>query len=83
MKEFIMAALPFIILGLCIIIIIKSNMNNKNKDNTYISEGMILGMCFGLLISSSLKLNTGLYLTLGMIIGEAIGCNITKDNKKK
>lgn len=83
MKEFIMAALPFIILGLCIIIIIKFNMDDKNKDNTYILEGMGLGMSFGLMIGSALKYDIGLCLSLGMIIGEVIGYSLTKDNKKK
>lgn len=84
MKDFILAALPFIILGVCVIIICKCNKNNKNKDNTYILEGMVLGMGFGLMLGTMPNYNTGLCLLLGMVIGEAIGCSIEKkDNMKK
>lgn len=84
MKDFIVAALPFIILGVCIAVICKCNKDNKNKDNTYILEGMVLGMSFGLMFGNMLNYNTGLCLSLGMVIGEAVGCSIEKkDNKKK
>ncbi len=84
MKDFIMAALPFIILGVCIVIICKCNKDNKNKDNTYILEGMVLGMSFGLMLGTMLEYSTGLCLSLGMVIGQTIGCSIEKkDGKKK
>ena len=76
MKDFILSALPFIIMGLCLAIIFA---NFKKGKNTHCSEGMCIGMCFGVAISSSLKINMGLGMSLGMLIGETIG--ILKEKK--
>lgn len=76
MKDFILGALPFIIIGICLAIICA---NFKEEKKTYCSEGMALGMCFGVAISSALKINLGLGISIGMLIGEAIG--ITKEKK--
>ena len=75
MKDFIMAALPFVILGICVIVII---INRKDSKKTYISEGMCLGMSFGVMISSMFSNNYGLGISLGMFVGEAIGSLILK-----
>lgn len=75
MKDFIIAALPFIVIGICLAIICA---NYKEKKQTYCSEGMSIGMCFGVAISTSLKINMGLGLSLGMLIGETIGILIEK-----
>lgn len=76
MKDFIFAALPFVIIGICVAIIAA---NYKNEKKTYASEGMALGMCFGVAISSAFHINYGLGISLGLLIGEAIG--ITKEKK--
>lgn len=75
MKDFISSALPFVIIGLCIAIIFA---NYKNNKETYINEGMSIGMCFGVATSLILKINMGLGISLGMIIGETIGILIEK-----
>lgn len=75
MKDFIFAALPFIIIGICLAIICA---NGKKYKHTYCSEGMALGMCLGVAISTVLKINIGLGICIGMLIGEAIGINIEK-----
>lgn len=80
MKEFILAALPFVVTGVSIAVIV---INNKSKkEETYISEGMCLGMCFGVSFGCMFTNNLGLFLSLGMLIGEAIG-NCIKKNKKE
>lgn len=76
MKDFILTALPFVIIGICIAII---SANFKNGKKTYLSEGMAIGMCFGVAISTSLHINLGLGISIGMLIGEAIG--ISKEKK--
>ena len=76
MKDFILSALPFIVIGICLAIICA---NFKNEKKTYCSEGMAIGMCFGVAISSVLKINTGLGMSIGMLVGEAIG--ISKEKK--
>ena len=41
MKDFILAALTFVIIGICIVIIVVNNNKNKSKsEKTYICEGM-------------------------------------------
>ncbi len=76
MKEFILAALPYIITGLSIIIIC---VNNKKKNKNYIMEGMLFGLSLGASLSTTLKVDMGLGMTIGMLIGEAIGSYIKKE----
>lgn len=75
MKDFIFAALPFIIIGISLAVICA---NFKNEKKTYCSEGMAVGMCFGVAIASALKVNMGLGISIGMLVGEAIGITIEK-----
>lgn len=75
MKEFILSALPWVIIGLCIVVICA---NKKSKKNDYISEGMCIGMSLGILFSTMLNINLCLGLSIGMLIGEAIGISIKK-----
>lgn len=76
MKDFILAALPFVIIGICLAFIFA---NYKEGKKTYCSEGMAIGMCLGVAISSSFHINLSLGISIGMLIGEAIG--ITKEKK--
>ena len=76
MKDFILAALPFIVIGICLAVICA---NGKKYKQTYCSEGMAIGMCFGTAIASALHINLGLGISIGMLIGEAIGIS----NEKK
>lgn len=75
MKDFIFAALPFIIIGLCLAYIFANG--NKYKQ-TYCSEGMAIGMSLGVTIATALHINLGLGISIGMLIGEAIGISIEK-----
>ncbi len=75
MKEFIIACLPFVVMGVAVVIVI---VNSKKNKKNYITEGMILGMSFGLMISNCFDGNMGLGLSLGMLIGEAIGSFVKK-----
>ena len=51
MKDFIISALPFVIIGICLAIIFA---NFKKGKQTYCSEGMSIGMCLGLVLSTTL-----------------------------
>ena len=82
MKEVILAALPFVVIGLCVAVIAKNN-NIKKGEKTYITEGMCLGMCFGALIGCMFKNYIGIFLSLGMLVGETIGCFIKKNEKEE
>ena len=75
MKDFIFAALPFIIIGLCLAVICA---NGEKYKQTYCSEGMAIGMCLGVVMASALHINLSLGISIGMLIGEAIGINKEK-----
>lgn len=77
-KDFILAALPFIIIGISVAIIIVNNKKNKSKES-YICEGMCFGMSFGLLLGTLFSSEyLGMFLSMGMLVGEAIGSYIKK-----
>ncbi|MDO5812064.1 MAG: hypothetical protein Q4Q31_03110 [Bacillota bacterium] len=78
MKEFLFAALPFILCGLAIIVILMNTKKQTSKDN-YLIEGMCLGLVFGSMIGALFSSQLGLCLSLGMLIGEAIGSYFKKD----
>lgn len=76
MKDFIEAALPFIIMGISIIVVC---INFKKNKKNYLTEGMCLGMSFGLMFNNLLDGNqASLCLGLGMLVGEAIGSCIKR-----
>ena len=76
MKDFILAALPFIVIGVCIAVMAANHGKLKEgKNKNYLEEGM----CFGVAISTALNLNLGLGISLGMLIGETVGMFMKKD----
>ncbi len=94
MVDFILAALPWVVIGISLVVAIgafrfvrraykNEQKEAKGNSDTYMSEGMSLGMCFGTAIGSSLM---GLYgpmlltygICFGMLIGMVIGMNIKK-----
>lgn len=78
MKEFLFAALPFVLCGIAVIVIFKNTNKQTSKDN-YLIEGMCLGLAFGSMIGAIFSSQLGLCLSLGMLIGEAIGSYFKKD----
>lgn len=84
MKEFILATLPYVIIGLSIVVICVNNnktkkLKTKVKDSNYLLEGMVVGITLGASFATSLKIDLGLGISLGMLIGEAIGSAIKKE----
>ena len=84
--EFVMAALPWIAVGLLLAVFAARSAGSKKQakqsgekqSGDYGTEGMCLGMCFGTAIGTALGNNTGLGISLGMLIGLAIGSAIEK-----
>lgn len=76
MIDFIMSALPFVIIGVCIAVIVVGYKGKKEEN--YLLEGMCFGMCLGITLSTALKLDMGMGVSLGMLIGEAVGIFIKK-----
>lgn len=72
--SFLKNALPFIIFGLSVVVIVV----NINRKNTYLSEGMLFGIALGGIVGYSFKLRMELCISLGMIVGEAVGSLIVK-----
>lgn len=79
MKDFIFAAMPFVITGVCVAVLCA---NGKKEDlgdtKNFLTEGMCIGMCLGVALATSLQMNLGLGISLGMLVGETIGMFIKK-----
>ena len=80
MKEFMMAALPWICIGIAIALFAanhgaakKAKENDENYSN-YMTEGMCLGVGVGTALG-------GNGLVYGMLIGLVVGMLIKKDNE--
>ena len=80
MKDFIMAALPWICIGIAVALV-AANHGAKKKSNAdgeefsnYMTEGMCLGMCVGTTLG-------GNGLVYGMLAGLIIGMCIKKEIK--
>lgn len=80
MKDFIMSALPFVVTGVCIAIMV---VNQKKGRKSYVTEGMLLGLGVGISIYSSKQANTGFGTSLGMLVGATIGCCIERKDDDK
>jgi len=86
MKEFIFAALPWIIMGICISIVCgtfrdKSKEELENSDTCKPAHnngalGMVLGLPVGCILAILGIVNLATGISLGMLIGLAIGSSI-------
>lgn len=81
MKEFFVAALPWVITGLCVAVLAVHMKRNKSQEKeTYIGEGMCFGMCLGVSLQSMIGVdNLGTAMCIGMLVGEVIGMIIPKE----
>ena len=71
--------LPFVIMGVCLILVIRTLVQNRGENITYyLSEGMCLGLCCGISIAAAWHLNMSMGLGLGALIGAAVGIRIQK-----
>lgn len=77
--DFLMAALPWIAMGLLLAIFFARSTDNKKgrEHDDYGSEGMCFGMCFGVALGNALGW-TGIGINLGMLLGLAVGMCIPK-----
>lgn len=83
MKDFIFAALPWVALGLCLAVFFARNGRKSSKESeNYGTEGMSLGMCFGVAVGSSFDGGVGIGISLGMLLGLAIGSSIVKKKEE-
>lgn len=81
MQDFIIAALPWIAIGIAIALVVTNFRSNENTEKSkkhikddHISIGMCLGMCMGTAIGSALTGTFGeIALTYGICFGMLIG----------
>ena len=90
MKEFLLAALPWIALGVSLALICANYSKNKKSkaagtdedqkqpDGNYMTEGICFGMCAGVVLSTVGIIELGLGISLGMLLGIVVGRNIKK-----
>ena len=80
MKEFMMAALPWICIGFAIALFaanhgaVKKAKDSDKEYGNYMTEGMCLGMCVGTALD-------GNGLIYGMLFGLVVGMLIKKDSE--
>lgn len=82
MKDFMYAALPWILLGLAVAVILTVKpFSRKDKETACDcrTEGMCIGMCLGCAIGAAGVMNIGTGLSLGVLIGMCVGMRIKKD----
>lgn len=70
MEEFFTAALPFIAIGVTIALV-AANYQRGRKN--FITEGLCLGLALGAGLAGLLEMEPGLAMSLGMLLGGALG----------
>ena len=83
--DFIRSAAPWAAMGLAVAILavrgaVKIKKGEK-QDSSYGLEGMCLGMCFGTALGTALANNTGVGLSLGMLLDLVIGSCLPRGRK--
>ena len=81
MKDFILAALPWVVVALVLaVLMIKRSIskNKEKKDLDYSTEGMSIGMSLGCAVGASNIIDIGTAINLGMLFGLAVGMLIKK-----
>lgn len=80
MKELTLTLLPFCIIAICVVFLAISKLvQRKRTVKTFIAEGMGIGMCLGVFIMMALHGEIAIGTSLGMLIGEAVGMFIRKE----
>ena len=81
MRDFIMAALPLVVVGIALAVFFTGRAGKKKKqekESGYEAEGMSLGMCFGAAVGDIFPEYIGVTLSVGMLIGLLVGMCVKK-----
>ena len=76
MRDFIMAAVPLVVVGIALAVFFTGRAGKKKKqekESGYEAEGMSLGMCFGAAVGDIFPEYIGVTLSVGMLTGLVIG----------
>ena len=82
MADFFTAALPFIAIGLAIALLAANARRGRERKN-YLTEGMCLGLALGAGFSGLLQMELGLAMSLGLLLGAALGQLVPKGEVDK
>ena len=77
MRDFIMAALPLVVVGIAQAVFFAGRAGKKKKgekENGYEAMGMSLGMCFGAAVGAIFPEYIGVTLSMGCSLGCWSGC---------
>ena len=76
MRDFIMAAVLLVVVGIALAVFFTGRAGKKKKqekESGYEAEGMSLGMCFGAAVGDIFPEYLGVPLSVGMLIGLLVG----------
>ena len=77
MDQFIHGTLPYILVGLVLVILVWDQHRPQRKAS-FIMGGMCLGLLAGLGIAMLMKQDLGLGVGIGMLLGEVLGLLVKK-----
>ena len=81
MRDFIMAALPLVVVGIALAVFFTGRAGKKKKqekESGYEAERMSLGMCFGAAVGAIFPEYIGVTLSMGMLVGLLVGMCVKK-----
>ena len=81
MRDFIMAAVPLVVVGIALAVFFTGRAGKKKKqekESGYEAEGMSLRMCFGAAVGAIFPEYIGVTLSVGMLIGLLVGMYVKK-----
>ena len=86
-KDFVLAALPWVLMGVALAVVAtlfarREKTGRKPVKETYMGEGVALGMLFGVAIGSSGVIDLSIGMSIGMMLGMVIGMSMEKKDKK-
>ena len=81
MRDFIMAAVPLVVVGIALAVFFTGRAGKKKKqekESGYEAERMSLGMWFGAAVGAIFPEYIGVTLSVGMLIGLLVGMCVKK-----
>ena len=86
-KDFVLAALPWVLMGVALAVVAtlfarREKTGRKPVKETYMGEGVALGMLFGVAIGSTGTVELSIGLSMGLMLGMVVGMCIEKKGKK-
>ena len=81
MRDFMMAAVPLVVVGIALAVFFTGRAGKKKKqekESGYEAERMSLGMCFGAAVGAIFPEYIGITLSVGMLAGLLVGMCVKK-----